>query len=86
MPSDLQNDAPARAGASFSLSPLSRKCAPKVVPLVPFWEVFGHQNRIESVDPLVERLLEPAEGDRVYPIPLPPFPAEALPSQMLKNT
>ena len=45
MPSDLQNNAPAYTGASFSLFPLSRKCAPKVLPLAPFWDAFGHQNR-----------------------------------------
>ena len=55
MPSDLQNDAPARAGASFFIFPLSRKCAPKVIPLAPFWEVFGHQNHIKS---LIEALQE----------------------------
>ena len=35
--------------------------------------------------PSVERHSEPLKGDRVYPIPLPPFPAEALPSQMIKT-
>jgi hypothetical protein len=48
MPSNLQNDAPAHTGASFSLFPLSRKCGPKVVPLAPFWDAFGHPNRTKS--------------------------------------
>ena len=41
----------------------------------------------KSVDPLVERLLDHLKGDRVYPIPLPPFPAGPLarpPRQILE--
>ena len=57
MHTDLQSEAPARAGASFSLSPLSRKSAPKVVPLVPFWEVFGHQNRIKSAKEAFKKII-----------------------------
>ena len=35
--------------------------------------------------PSVERLLDPLVGDRVYPIPLPPFPAGPLSGQMAKT-
>ena len=46
----------------------------------------GSPNPLKIRRPIGRSLLEPLWGDRVYPIPLPPFPAEALPSQMLKNT
>ena len=61
------NDAFAPAGASFSLSPLSRKCAPKVVPLVPFWEVFGHQNRIKSAKEAFKKIIGKS---MCFPMPL----------------
>ena len=44
------------------------------------------KSRQKSVDPRSKCILDPFKGDRVYPIPLPPFPAEALPSQMLKTS
>ena len=43
-PLDPKSDAPVQAGAQFTLFHLSRKCAPKVLPLPPFWHHFGPLN------------------------------------------
>ena len=42
------------------------------------------QMTLKSVDPSVEVYPRPLQGDRVYPIPLPPFPARPPSSHMQK--
>ncbi len=53
--------------------------------IVPIWALMGPLGHQQIRRPLVERLLEPVKGDRVYPIPLSPFPAGPLPGQMPKK-
>ena len=51
----------------------------------PVYPMYISPNYAQIRRPSVERLLDPLWGDRVYPIPLPPFPAGPLSGQMAKS-